>query len=221
LKSSRSIEALWRSARTLRPARARRKANLGKPILGKPILATPLPPLIFFTDPGRVSDPAAVIARLPRGAGVIYRAFGAVDAVGEGRRLARLARRRGLVLLAGADAGLAARIGADGVHLPERAATKARGLTRIRPRWLVTCAAHSAAAIVRARRSGAAAVFVSPVFPSASPSAGRPLGTLRFARLVRGAGLPVYALGGVNAKTARRLTGSGAAGFAAVEALLD
>jgi thiamine monophosphate synthase len=31
--------------------------------------------------------------------------------------------------------------------------------------------------------------------------------------------LPVYALGGVGARTARRLAGSGAAGFAAVEAL--
>jgi len=64
-------------------------------------------------------------------------------------------------------------------------------------------------------------VFVSPVFESASPSAGRPLGTLRFARMIRGAGLPVYALGGVNAASARRLTRSGAAGLAAVEALLD
>jgi thiamine-phosphate pyrophosphorylase len=175
---------------------------------------------VFFTDPTRVPDPAAVIARLPRGAGVVYRAFGAADAVAEGRRLTRLARRRGVLLLAGADAGLAAAIGADGVHLPERAATKARGVARLRPGWIVTCAAHSAAAIVRARRSGADAVFVSPVFPSASPSAGRPLGPLRFARLVRGAGLPVYALGGVNAQTARRLAGSRTAGIAAVEALL-
>ena len=181
----------------------------------------PLPRLVFFTDPSRTPDPAAVMARLPRGAGVVYRAFGASDAVAEGRRLVRVARRRGLTLLAGADAGLAARIGADGVHLPERAAAKARGLRASRPRWIVTCAAHSPAAIVRARRAGADAVFVSPVFESASPSAGRPLGALRFARLVRGARLPVYALGGVNAKSARRLAGSGAAGYAAVDALLD
>jgi thiamine-phosphate pyrophosphorylase len=176
---------------------------------------------VFFTDPARTPDPAAVIARLPRGAGVVYRAFGAADAVAQGRRLVRLARRRGLLLLAGADASLAARIGANGVHLPERAATKARGLRRSRPSWIVTCAAHSAPAIVRGRAAGADAVFVSPVFASASPSAGRPLGALRFAQLARGAGLPVYALGGVNARTARGLTRSGAAGLAAVEALLD
>jgi thiamine-phosphate pyrophosphorylase len=57
------------------------------------------------------------------------------------------------------------------------------------------------------------------VFASASPSAGRPLGALGFAALARGAGLPVYALGGVNAATARLLARSGAAGLAAVEAL--
>jgi thiamine-phosphate pyrophosphorylase len=160
-----------------------------------------------------------VLRRLPRGAGVVYRAFGDPLAVAKGRRLALSARRRGLMLLVGADAGLAAAIGADGVHLPERAAAKAGAIRRARPSWIVTCAAHSRHAIVRARRSGADAVVVSPVFASASPSAGRPLGPLRLAQIVTGAGLPVYALGGVSAATARRLIRSGAAGMAAVEAL--
>jgi thiamine-phosphate pyrophosphorylase len=203
-RRSRSADELWRAAQTLRPARARGKA---------------LPRLFFFTDPARAPDPEAAVGRLPRGAGVVYRAFGAPDAVARGRRIVRLARRRGLMVLAGADAALAARIGADGVHLPERAAGAALGLRRLRPGWIVTCAAHSAPAIARARRAGADAVFVSPVFASASPSAGRPLGPLRFAELVRGARLPVYALGGIDAATARQIARSGAAGLAAVEAL--
>jgi len=151
---------------------------------------------------------------------VVYRAFGAPDAVSLGRRLTRLAHHRGLVLLAGADPALAAAIGADGVHLPERGASRAAGIRRARPTWLVTAAAHSAAAIVGAGQSGADAVFVSPVFASASPSAGRPLGAVRLAALARGAGLPVFALGGINAATARRITRSGAAGFAAIDSLL-
>ncbi len=61
--------------------------------------------------------------------------------------------------------------------------------------------------------------MISPVFPSRSPSAGAPLGPVRFAALVRRVKRPVYALGGVNTKTAPRLIGSGAAGIAAVEAL--
>jgi thiamine-phosphate pyrophosphorylase len=39
--------------------------------------------------------------------------------------------------------------------------------------------------------------------------------------MVRAAGAPVYALGGVTLRTARRLKGSGAAGLAAVEAFAD
>jgi thiamine-phosphate pyrophosphorylase len=179
-----------------------------------------LPRLFFFTDPRRTPDPEAVIRRLPRGAGVIYRAFGDPGAVAQGRRLVRAARRRGVMLVAGADAALATRIGADGVHLPERAAWKARGLKLARPRWIVTSAAHSRAAITVARHGGADAVVVSAVFPSASPSAGPPLGALRFAVLVREVRLPVIALGGVNAQTARRLARSGAAGLAAIEGLL-
>jgi thiamine-phosphate pyrophosphorylase len=70
-----------------------------------------------------------------------------------------------------------------------------------------------------ARRSGVDAVVISPVFASASPSAGRPLGVRRFAAMVREAGVPCYALGGVNASTVGALSKSGAAGIAAIGAL--
>jgi thiamine-phosphate pyrophosphorylase len=176
--------------------------------------------LVLFTDPARTPDIQAVIAQLPRGAGVVYRAFGDEGAAQAGRELVRLARARGVVLLAGADPGLAAAIGADGVHLPERMLGRARALRRARRTWIITCAAHSAAALAAARRAGADAAFLSPVFESRSPSAGQPIGPLRFAALARGAGLPVYALGGVNARTVRRLARSGAAGLAAVEGLV-
>jgi thiamine-phosphate pyrophosphorylase len=179
-----------------------------------------LPRLLFFTDPARTPDPAAAIARLPRGAGVVYRAFGDPEAPRRGRALRRAAWRRGVVFIVGADAGLASRLRADGVHLPERDGWRARGLRRTRAGWILTVAAHSEAAVVAAGRFGADAAVLSAVFPSASPSAGRATGALRFAAIARRAGLPLYALGGVNAKTARRLTRSRAAGFAAVEALL-
>jgi len=152
--------------------------------------------------------------RLPRGAGLVYRAFGAPDAPHVARRLLAIARRRGLILLIGAGDPV---LPAAGVHLPERMVGPAWRFRR--PGRLVTAAAHSARAIRRARLAGCDAVLVSAVFESASASAGKPMGPVRFAALVRGAGLPVYALGGVNARTARRLLGSVAAGLAVVEAL--
>ena len=201
------LEALWRCARTL----GRRHGE------GKRPLARPLPSLFFVTDPNRTPDPAAIAAGLPRGCGVIYRAFGRADALPVGRALAAVARARGLVLLVGADEALAAALGADGLHLPERDLHRARAIRARRPAWLVTGAAHGAAALRRGR--GLDALLLSPVFDSRSPSAGPALGPTRFATLVRGAAAPVYALGGVNGATAPRLLASGAAGLAAVDGL--
>ncbi len=156
---------------------------------------------------------------LPAGAAVIYRAFGDPKRAATGVALRRLARARKLVFLVGADVQLARRLGADGVHLPERLLRLAPGLRRAHPAWLITGAAHSARAIRAAARLGLDAALVSPVFASRSPSAGRPLGGLRFAALVRGARLPIVALGGIDATTARQLARSGAAGLAAIDGL--
>jgi len=178
-----------------------------------------LPPLLFLTDPERTPEPWLIAESLPRGAGIVFRAFGQRDARAIGLRLKAVARRRGLLLLVGADPRLARAIGADGVHLPERLAGRAGAVRRARPGWIVTAAAHGWPAVVRAARAGAQAALVSIVFPSASPSAGHPLGAVRFAALTRRSPIPVYALGGVNGSTAKRLARSGAAGIAVVGAL--
>jgi thiamine-phosphate pyrophosphorylase len=176
-----------------------------------------LPALLFFTDPARTPDAEVIAATLPPGSAVVFRAFGAPDAEAQGRRLLKICRTHRLKLLVGADAHLAARIGADGVHLPERLAPGARALRR--PGWIVTAAAHSQMAAHRALAAGADAVVVSAVFASNSPSAGAPIGPVRLAALARALPGPAYALGGVTNKTARRLVDAGLVGLAAVEGL--
>jgi len=57
------------------------------------------------------------------------------------------------------------------------------------------------------------------VFASIGAWATAPIGAEAFTALVQAAPLPVYALGGVNARTAPELSGSGAQGFAVVEGL--
>jgi thiamine-phosphate pyrophosphorylase len=173
---------------------------------------------LFFTDPARIADPEAILSRLPRGSGIVYRAFGAADALAVGRKLAGLARRRRVTFLVGADAALAGALRADGIHWPERLAFRRPVNLRLRRRFLLTGAAHGTQALVRARRAGLDAVVISPVFPSNSPSAGRPLGPRRLANLVRASPTPAYALGGVDARSATRLARTGVIGAAAVEA---
>lgn len=173
-----------------------------------------LPALFFFTDPERTPDPVSVAKRLPRGSAVVYRHFGAADRERTARRLADVCRSRGLALLIGADAELAAQVGADGVHWPEQRLPTVRT-----PGFrIITASAHSAAGVAAAAACGADACVLAPVFPTRSSSRNRPLGLFRASQIARGASLPVIGLGGVNEKTAPLLPGRGFAGFAAVDA---
>lgn len=180
-----------------------------------------LPPLLFLTDPARTPDPLRVAARLPAGAGVIFRGFGHPEAAEVARALARLCGERKLVLLVGQDEALAAAVGAAGLHLPQRLLAQAPHIRRRRPDWLLTGAAHDVAALDVADEAGLDAVLVSPVFPSDSPSAGEALGVARFTTLVSRSPVPVYALGGVDERAAPELRDSGACGLAAVSGLLQ
>jgi thiamine-phosphate pyrophosphorylase len=198
------MEALSRTAARLRPWLVRGK---------------PLPNLLFFTDPERTPDPERVAERLPTGAAVVFRAFGAPDAVDRGLRLREITRRRGLLLLVGADEALARAVQADGLHLPERLSGALPRLRADHPDWLITIAAHDEAAAKAGAAAGADALVVSPVFPSHSPSAGAPLGVEGLGRVIEAVKTPVYALGGVRADTVAQLADTGIVGIAAVEAL--
>ena len=198
------MEALSRTAARLRPWLVRGK---------------PLPNLLFFTDPERTPDPEGVAERLPTGAAVVFRAFGAQDATKQGLRLREITTRRGLLLFVGADEVLAQEVEADGLHLPERLAADLPRLRAEHPDWLITIAAHHQAAAKAGAAAGADALVVSPIFPSHSPSAGAPLGVEGLKRIIEAVETPIYALGGIRADTVARLADTGIVGIAAVEAM--
>lgn len=153
-----------------------------------------------------------MIARLPRGFGVVFRHGGRPALIAQAGPIARACRRRGVKLLIGADIALARRLRADGVHLPERLKHLAAKLPRC---WLVTVAWHP----LQRRRPprGADALIVSPLFDSRSVSAITALGGRAAHRAAQRAGLPCYALGGLTAATARRLKARTWIGLAAVD----
>ena len=138
----------------------------------------------------------AVIARLPRGSGVVFRHYHLPEAQ---RRLRfeavrRLCRARGHTLILAGTPALARRWRADGSY---GAACAGRTITT----------AHDLAEIACANRLGAKAVMLSPVFPTRSHPGGETLGPLRFRLLARRINAPVIALGGMTARGARRLGG--------------
>lgn len=180
-----------------------------------------LPTRLLVTDAVRLADPLPAVCRLKPGDGVLFRHYELAPArrLALGLQVARICRQRGLLLLVAGDARLASRLGADGLHLPQKLIRPARRLGT----GLMTAAAHDAGAIRRARQAGADAVLISPVFATASHPGASPLGVIGFARLASLAareGLQVYALGGVTETAMRRLGRvPAAAGFAAITGL--
>lgn len=177
-----------------------------------------LPRLWLFTDE-RVDEAAlfAALARLPRGSGVVFRHYGLPSDRRRAllRRIGEVTRRRGLLLFDAGGDGEQSPLRLDGVHRPGWAG----GSRAPRAGLMLSMAAHDRRDLVAARRAGADIVFLSPVFPTRSHPGATGLGPIRFGLLARGAGLPVVALGGMEAARFRRVRPFGAHGWAAIDAL--
>ncbi len=168
-------------------------------------------PLVLMTD-DRAADWVGAARRLPHGSVVVVRAR-------EGRRRRALAEElHGLAtLLIADDPALARETGAAGLHLPEAKMKQALHWRARHPDWIITSSAHSLKALLGA--AALDAVFLSPVFATASHRNARPLMPARAAFIAAHAPVPVYALGGVTPRNAALLAPA-FSGIAAISALV-
>jgi thiamine-phosphate pyrophosphorylase len=175
-----------------------------------------LPALVLMTDDMRLADPVAATRALPRGSMVVLRTRQEEQRTKLAMELRVVTRARDIKLLIANDPELAGRIAADGLHLSQAHAHQAAHWRALHSSWIITVAAHS----LRACHAPAAdALFVAPVFVTASHPGAPVLGALRLRIVARQSLRPVYALGGVDAVTARQLEGAPLAGLAAIGAL--
>jgi thiamine-phosphate pyrophosphorylase len=146
-----------------------------------------LPRLWLMTDERQGEGLWTALERLPRGSGVVFRHYGLAPAERRAlfERVRKVARRRRLLLLAGGHG-----LRGDGVH---------------GGRGGFSASIHDLRELKSAERAGAKLVFLSPAFPTRSHPGGRALGRVRFGLIARQARIPVIALGGVDARKARRL----------------
>ena len=152
------------------------------------------------------------IACVPAGGGVVLRhdSLAPTARAELAREVAARCRQLDLRLAVAGDVELARAVGADFIHRP---AGPARGLP-------VTYPVHDAGEARSARRQGAVAVFVSPMFATASHPRRRPLSENLAAELVRLAGAPAIALGGMDESRFERLRPLGFHGWAGIDAWL-
>jgi thiamine-phosphate pyrophosphorylase len=155
----------------------------------------PIPKIWLMTDERLGEGLWRAIERLPRGSGIVFRHY--ATAVAERRavfrRVIRMARARGLIVL---RAGDSCGYGEMGTHGSGR-----------RTGGLRTMPAHSRAEAMAAMRRGADAVFVSPVFATESHPGASSLGVRGAQRIAQGLPVRAIALGGMDAQRFRRMQG--------------
>jgi thiamine-phosphate pyrophosphorylase len=177
-----------------------------------------LSPLVFMSDPKRVTDLPKQLASLPPGCAVIYRHFGEPRRLITAKILRRITISRGQqLLIGGGDVALAEKVKADGVHFRRDAALKGpMKLRQDQPHLIITMAGLKSGDY-SAPLSFLDGLFISSIFPSQSPSAGPPIGIENLAKLSQNLKAPIFALGGVTPKTAPDLLKAHISGFAAID----
>ena len=132
-------------------------------------------------------------------------------------RAVEIAHRHGARIILNADPEIALALGADGVHLTARRLRTLAARPLPRHLW-VSAACHDEAELALARALDADFAFVSPVQATNTHPEASPLGWSALGRLARGAGLPVYALGGVNENSMPSALAAGCLGVATISA---
>ncbi|MBX7532723.1 thiamine phosphate synthase [Qipengyuania sp. 1XM1-15A] len=152
-----------------------------------------LPLLWLLSDARNDAGLEEALRALPRGSGFVFRHYHLDPAQRRARfdELAKIARSFGHTVILSGDEDW----GADGSYgPPERL-----------DRGLKLATAHNGDEIEQAVAAGADAIFLSPVFPTASHPGARTLGVYGFQVLAQQSPVPVIALGGMNAKRAVEL----------------
>ncbi|RJY09394.1 thiamine phosphate synthase [Aurantiacibacter aquimixticola] len=161
----------------------------------------PLPDLWLLSDERNAHRLHIALRSFPVPVGFVYRHYHLPPAerFAEYRRLARIARAEGHLVILSDSAMTAREWGADGIYgAPLSLYPRRADLLRI-------ATAHDMREIAQATRIGADAVMLSPVFPTRSHPGAKTLGPQRFLHMAKHAQMPVIALGGMTARRERRL----------------
>ncbi|MGH7814147.1 MAG: thiamine phosphate synthase [Candidatus Binataceae bacterium] len=136
-------------------------------------------------------------------------------------KLRGVCTRYGTPMLVNGRADVALAADADGVHLPSDSIGASDARKLLGPDKLIGVSAHSPAELSRAARGGADFAVYGPVFdPISKPPAGLACGLDGLAAACEGARIPVFAIGGITPERASATLDAGAAGVAAIGAIL-
>ncbi len=128
------------------------------------------------------------------------------------------ARRYGHYVVIANDPELAARLRADGIHLPEYQAKRIMHWRQKYPQWLITHACHSLPSLLAAQGQGVDIILYSSVFPTLSHPGQPALGIMQLRKNIQEiqCDAMIYGLGGIDGGNIKLLKDSGLSGVAGI-----
>jgi len=143
------------------------------------------------------------------------------DQLAQARAIRELCAGYGALFIVNDHADLALATGADGVHLGQRdlPVEAVRGF--VPPEFVVGVSTNDAAEARQAEESGASYVAIGSVFPTASkePERTRAASPERVREVKSAVGVPVVAIGGINASNIEQALAAGADAVAVISAV--
>jgi thiamine-phosphate pyrophosphorylase len=172
-----------------------------------------------YLDDARLID--AVTQAIAGGARVIqYRdkEHAAVERTRQGRELARLCRKHGVLFIVNDDVTLAQETRADGVHLGREDATVADARKQLGPRAIIGVSCYNELARAEAaEKQGANYIAFGRFFPSRTKPQAVPAGLDLLREAKRKLHIPVVAIGGITPENGAALIAAGADALAVIE----
>ena len=177
-----------------------------------------LPSLVFMTDCIKIDNVFSVVRSLPPNTLIIIRDYNIKNRKQYSQKIIKIAQRRGNKILIAKDFEMAKDLGANGVHLPEHIAYKAKKIKKYNSNLIVTTSAHNKKSIKESNLLPVDAVFLSPIFRTTSHNKTKNKGLCFLRNMQRLSTKPIFALGGVNVKNTLSLRNCGIKGFASIDA---
>ena len=179
---------------------------------------------VFFTDQKRCGDLGEIIKNLPKNSAVIFREY---DLSKEKRQVLALeifaiCKKFGHKFLVAKDLKLAQEIGANGLHFSDldagsNATFKAPENFKNNRKFIISLACHSLKSTLKAQKSIADLIFLSPIFATKSHLNAKKLGLKTLAKACRSSQKPICALGGINENNISSVRKSKACGIGGID----
>ena len=137
----------------------------------------------------------------------------------EAERFVALCRRKGVVSIINDNVGIAAKTGADGVHVGQEDLAAGRVRQLLGPDKIIGVSAHTVEEALAAQAAGADYLGTGAAFVTGTKTDAKPISRETIRAICAAVDIPVVAIGGITRDNILELKGCGLDGVAVVSAL--